>query len=99
GTQISNLPYDIFSNMPSLQGVFLSHTYIVTVEETVFGQIFSQLNFLYMEGNAIDCNCQMKWLAKQNEFPSNLKVTCTKPESVEGLSISQLKPSHFAHCE
>ncbi|GFY46920.1 uncharacterized protein TNIN_200731 [Trichonephila inaurata madagascariensis] len=96
---ISTLPYDIFSNMPNLQGVFLSHTNIVTIEETVFGQIFSQLYFFYMEGNEIDCNCQMKWLTKQDEFPTNLKVTCTKPKSVEGLSISELRPSHFAHCE
>ncbi|GFY17875.1 uncharacterized protein TNCV_3383681 [Trichonephila clavipes] len=99
GNQISTLPDDIFTNMPDLKSIYFSRTNIVTLKESVFGQIFPNISVLHMEGNAIDCNCQMKWLTKQTKFPMYLEVTCTKPNAVQGLSISELRPSHFAHCE
>ncbi|GFT42062.1 uncharacterized protein NPIL_607251 [Nephila pilipes] len=99
GSKISTLPDDIFTNMPHLQSIYFSNTNLVTLKESVFGPIFANISVLFLEDNAIDCNCQMKWLTKQTSFPFYLKVICTKPKTVEGLSISELKPSHFAHCD
>ncbi|KAG8195737.1 hypothetical protein JTE90_002998 [Oedothorax gibbosus] len=97
GNQISSLPDDLFTNMPDLVWVDFSNTNVVTLPESVFGRIMPQLSVLSLEGNAVNCNCQMKWIPKLEMPPYGVK--CTKPRELEGRTLKTLKEDHFLHCE
>ncbi|GBO42100.1 hypothetical protein AVEN_62722-1 [Araneus ventricosus] len=96
--KISTLPDDLFTNMPELKNIEFSYTNIVVLQESVFRNIMPQIGYLYLKGNEIDCNCQMKWLTTISK-PQYTQVECTKPKALEGLSIEDLTSKHFAHCE
>ncbi|KAG8195728.1 hypothetical protein JTE90_002989 [Oedothorax gibbosus] len=99
GNQISSLPDDLFTNMPDLRGVDFSNTNVVTLPESVFGRIMPQLGVLYLEGNAVNCNCEMKWIPKLKVLPYYARVECTRPKELEGFTLKKLKEAHFVHCE
>ncbi|KAF8768383.1 Slit like protein [Argiope bruennichi] len=96
--KIRVLPDDLFTNMPELKNIEFSYTNIVVLQESVFRNIMPQISYLYMKGNEIDCNCQMKWLTPTSK-PRFTEVVCRKPKALEGLSITDLRSTHFAHCE
>ncbi|KAG8195731.1 hypothetical protein JTE90_002992 [Oedothorax gibbosus] len=97
GNPISSLPDDLFTNMPYLVWVDFSNTNVVTLPESVFGRIMPQLSVLSLEGNAVNCNCQMKWIPKIGMLPYG--VNCTKPRELEGRTLKTLEEEHFLHCE
>ncbi|GIY51568.1 hypothetical protein CEXT_347301 [Caerostris extrusa] len=99
-TQINVLKRSMFSPSPKLvsitftyassSGIDFSDTLLTVLQESVFRSILPQIGLLYMKGNAIDCNCQMKLDHQHECVPYYLETVCREPKRLQGVSIDKL---------
>ncbi|XP_042903266.1 leucine-rich repeat and immunoglobulin-like domain-containing nogo receptor-interacting protein 3 [Parasteatoda tepidariorum] len=90
--KISSLPSDFFTNMPSLISVVLAGNEFLTLDQALFAPIWKNLNKIDVGGNALRCDCRMKWLFAQR-FPRNTWGSCGEPKQLNGKDLVNLSES------
>ncbi|GFQ90828.1 uncharacterized protein TNCT_585171 [Trichonephila clavata] len=94
--QIEFLPDDMFSDMPSLREIVLTNNKISMMKEAVFGQVLKNLDDLVLDGNPINCNCELSWIGKEDKH--SIRGVCTEPDFRKGKPIKELTDKDFAYC-
>ncbi|GIY73028.1 uncharacterized protein CDAR_89601 [Caerostris darwini] len=97
GNQIETLPKNMFSDMPKLNliGMKDNKLSIVYYQET-FG-VIPHLETLYLKGNPLNCNCEMRWFVSHK--PTRyVDGVCQAPANLKDKEITKLKESHFGSC-
>ncbi|XP_015914168.3 leucine-rich repeat and immunoglobulin-like domain-containing nogo receptor-interacting protein 3 [Parasteatoda tepidariorum] len=84
------LPDNIFKNMPVLRELNLSRNKFVTLKEEIFSPAIRILQSLYLKGNAIRCDCRLKWMVN-HPTPLYFEGECSEPESLKGDTLRYLK--------
>ncbi|GIX93206.1 uncharacterized protein CEXT_133171, partial [Caerostris extrusa] len=87
--EISSIPSDLFSNMPSLKEVILAENKIQRVPESAWGDIWSQLTRVYLESNPLECDSHIEWMFKQAR-PYVLKGRCVSPEERKDVDLKRI---------
>ena len=98
--KIRHISKDAFKNFKSLHLIDLSNNLIETIEENPFAELPKCIDAscLQLDGNPLNCDCDLAWLHKWTENWSELSrksLKCTKPEKVAGKNFAELKASQF----
>ncbi|XP_015914571.1 oplophorus-luciferin 2-monooxygenase non-catalytic subunit [Parasteatoda tepidariorum] len=87
--KIEQFPDDMFSLIPHLKYLDISHNKILVLSEKVFAPIWSSLIEFKAMGNELRCDCRMSWIL-QSKKPQVIYATCAMPQTVRGKSLSAL---------
>jgi len=79
--------------------LYLENNNLTTLAEPVFGEIFPMLGAITLNGNPLECSCDMAWLARNSTYLSTLKAyndevfcsTLNKP-------LNNITSADFANC-
>ncbi|XP_070316120.1 toll-like receptor 3 isoform X4 [Odocoileus virginianus] len=88
------LPQSVFDNQVSLKSLRLQKNLITSVEKTVFGLAFRNLNYLDMSFNPFDCTCEsiawfVNWINSTHSNISELRnhYLCNTPPQYHGFPV------------
>lgn len=87
--KLTTLPRDFFTNMPKLASVILADNGFLTLDQDIFAPVWKNLFKIDVTGNAIRCDCRMKWILRV-PFPKNFWGECAEPLTVHGKEIKDL---------
>lgn len=93
----SELPEDIFDDMPALKSIIVSGNKLQTAPEAIWGRIWNQLDEVYLERNSgFVCDDRIKWIY-QRKLPRILSGRCPASDNskLSGKELSALKLSDF----
>lgn len=93
GNEIKSIPDDMFTDMPLLMTVGLRDNLLTTIPESAFGGNARQLDWLFLEGNPLKCNCDLRWLA--NNKPKYLSGSCATPIRLHDKALKDLTEKDF----
>ncbi|GFT36858.1 uncharacterized protein NPIL_91291 [Nephila pilipes] len=92
--RMQSLPTNIFSSMPALKVVDVSFNYLYSLPEEPWKSIWSQLQFIDITNNFIECDCNLLWLVSG----SNVSEIVTPRRRIKGQcsrSLPSLFVQHF----
>ncbi|XP_042906236.1 chondroadherin-like protein [Parasteatoda tepidariorum] len=92
--EIEELPSDTFEGYPSLKIVNLSQNKLTSITESVWGKVWSQLRSVYLEGNDIICDGNLKWIYRQ-KLPADFKGKCGPGNNLQSRALDSLKLEDF----
>lgn len=89
--KLSEIPVDMFSQMPNLQTLGLRGNQIATIPESAFEGTGGKLEYLMLQSNPIKCDCRIEWLVKKK--PPALSGTCETPKALHGKELKDVSLS------
>ncbi|XP_071033316.1 leucine-rich repeat transmembrane neuronal protein 3-like isoform X1 [Parasteatoda tepidariorum] len=92
--EIEELPADIFEGFPKLARVNLSHNKLKSIPENVWGKIWSHLQSVFLDGNDIVCDENLKWIYKQ-QLPREFTGKCGPGNNLQNRDLNSLKLEDF----
>lgn len=87
------IPNDMFVEMPLLETVGLRENQIVTIPVLAFDTNFSNMKYLMLEGNPMNCDCRLYWLIRNK--PDHLSGECDSPSVYRGLKLKDFKTGNL----
>ncbi|XP_015916787.2 leucine-rich alpha-2-glycoprotein-like [Parasteatoda tepidariorum] len=91
---IEELPSDAFEGFPNLKIVNFGENKLKSIPENVWGKVWSQLESVYLEGNNIVCDANIKWIYSQ-KLPDTFDGKCGPGNDLEGRDLKSLKLEDF----
>ncbi|XP_042906257.1 leucine-rich repeat-containing protein let-4 [Parasteatoda tepidariorum] len=91
---IEDLPENTFDGYPILKIVNLAQNKLKSIPENVWGKVWSQLESVYLEGNDIVCDANIKWIYSQ-KLPNTFDGKCGPGNDLEGRELKSLKLEDF----
>lgn len=92
---IEDLPTDMFEGFPALKTVNLSGNKLKTISETIWGNVWQQLNEVYLERNyQLICDEKIKWIYQQ-ELPRIFTGKCTGDNKLARKELEDLTEKDF----
>ncbi|GFS63597.1 uncharacterized protein TNIN_331191 [Trichonephila inaurata madagascariensis] len=91
---LESLPDDLFVDMPSLRTIELERNNLKTLPESTWGSVIEKLSRIYLEGNPIRCDKNLKWISKR-ALPKTFTGECNEPSKLKNKSLRILTPADF----
>nr|XP_042901169.1 vasorin-like isoform X2 [Parasteatoda tepidariorum] len=91
---LETLPENMFKNMPNLGEIYLSHNKLLTLNEETFSPVIKKLQLLMLTGNALQCDCRMRWIVGYFTH-LHLEGECEQPPPMRGRTLRYLKHIDF----
>lgn len=85
----TDIPDDLFTQMPELQDLSLRTNGITQMRERTYKPIWSYLEFLDIRGNPLQCDSHIEWMF---ESPTDISLSgqCEGPKGREGYDLFSL---------
>ncbi|GIY70453.1 uncharacterized protein CDAR_472451 [Caerostris darwini] len=96
--KLTDLPDDIFTDMPVLHHVYLEKNQLQHFSSAVWEHLYDTgLQQVTLSDNPIICDCSVKWYTQKKR---SVRVTgnCDTPENLHGWKLIQLSPGDFDYC-
>ncbi|GFT23464.1 uncharacterized protein NPIL_556361 [Nephila pilipes] len=95
--KISSLPDGLLDDMDTLRMFRIENNFLTTVSQKAFSRWVRAYG---LEGNPIDCNCDIKWLTTPDGLDlSKMTGHCAQPDSMKNKKLSTLQHSDFSYCK
>ncbi|GIY63412.1 hypothetical protein CEXT_268261 [Caerostris extrusa] len=91
--KLTDLPDDIFTNMPALRDVLLEKNQLKHFSSAVFERLYdTTLQQVTLSDNPIICDCSVKWYTQKKNRSVRITGNCDIPENLHGCRLIQLSP-------
>ncbi|GIY70459.1 LRRCT domain-containing protein [Caerostris darwini] len=99
GNKLTDLPDDIFTDMPALRDVLLEKNQLKHFSSAVLERLYdTTLQQVTLSDNPIICDCSVKWYTQKEKRSVRVTGNCDIPENLHGWRLIQLSPGDFGYC-
>ncbi|GFU38576.1 uncharacterized protein NPIL_252861 [Nephila pilipes] len=89
---LTSLSEDFFTDMPNLKIVNLELNEFITIDETIWGNVWDHLQYVNVDYNPLVCDAKIKWIYEKNEnLQKKLIGLCYKPFTLFERELHTLK--------
>ncbi|GIY63418.1 hypothetical protein CEXT_268291 [Caerostris extrusa] len=97
--KLTDLPGDIFTDMPILHHVYLEKNQLQHFSSAVWEHLYDTgLQQVTLSDNPIICDCSVKWYTQKKNRSVRVTGNCDTPENLHGWRLIQLSPGDFDYC-
>ncbi|XP_067138013.1 leucine-rich repeat transmembrane protein FLRT1-like [Centruroides vittatus] len=94
--KLSNLPADMFTDMPALQKISLKNNNIKHLSVDTFKPLRGREFSIILNGNDLYCCSDFSWIVK-DDVQKYFEGECKHPQIVDGKKIKDIKGKDFLH--